>query len=34
MKKFKIKKIKMVSAKNDYNCDYLFYINNSKLKFK
>ena len=34
MKKFKIKKIKMINAKNDYNCDYLFYINTYKLKFK
>ena len=34
MKKFKIKKIKMVNAKNKYNCDYLFYINNYKINFK
>jgi len=34
MKKFKIKKIKMVNAKNKYNCDDLFYINNCKINFK
>ena len=34
MKKFKIKKIKMTNAKNNYNSDYLFYINSSNLKFK
>jgi len=34
MKKFIIKKLKMVQAKENYKAEYLFYINNNKRKFK
>lgn len=34
MKKFTVKKIKMVYASQNSNKEYLFYINNCKIQFK